>query len=197
MIVLNQYYSKWQLIPKPARSFLLKGLALLIIWKFVYLAFLLPSRVLDEPLTYSVGVATTYTLNFLSGTHAFTTKPVINTSEFEGTITTEPAMAIFFNNNRTLAIADPCNGLELFVLFAGFIICFPARAFRKITFISGGILLIWIVNILRCAGLVYIYLYNPKYTHFSHHYAFKFLVYGFIFCLWMLFTKKLIHGKNS
>lgn len=197
MITVNQYYQKWQLIPRPARLFLLKGLALLILWKTLYLAFLAPARLLDEPLTHSVGIATAYTLNLFSGTDGFTTKSEINRVETEGIITYDPVMAVYLHNRPTLSIADPCNALELFVLFAGFIICLPAKASRKIGFISAGLLLIWVINVLRCVGLIEIYLYNPKYTHFSHHYAFKFIVYGFIFLLWMLFTKKLINDKGN
>jgi len=197
MIAINQYYQKWQLIPRPARLFLLKGLVLLILWKSIYLAFLLPTRLLDKPLTNSVGTATAYTLNLFSNTHAFTSKNAINRTELEGIVTNDPVMTVYLNNKPTLSIADPCNALELFVLFAGFIICLPAKASRKIAFISTGLILIWIINVLRCVGLIEIFLYNPKYTHFSHHYTFKFIVYGFIFLLWMLFTKKLINDKSN
>lgn len=197
MITVNQYYQKWQLVPRPARLFLLKGLALLILWKTLYLAFLAPTRLLDAPLTNSVGIATAYTLNLISGTDSFTARSEVNRTETEGIPINDPVMAVYLHDRPTLSIADPCNALELFILFAGFILCLPAKASRKIAFISTGLILIWIINVLRCVGLIEIYLYNPKYTHFSHHYAFKFIVYGFIFLLWMLFTKKLINVKSN
>jgi len=197
MIAVNQYYQKWQLIPRPARLFLLRGLILLLLWKTLYLAFLAPTRLLDAPLTNSVGIATAYTLNLFSSTNGFTARNEISQTETEGIVANDPVMAVYLHNKPTLSIADPCNGLELLVLFAGFIICLPAKTSRKLAFISAGLILIWIINVLRCVGLIEIYLYNPKYTHFSHHYAFKFIVYGFIFLLWMLFTKKLVNDKSN
>jgi len=78
---------------------------------------------------------------------------------------------------------------SLLVLYGGLILCLPASRRRKLTYIIGGIIGIEILNVLRCAGLVLVYLHKPEWLDFSHHYLFTFVVYAFIFWLWYLFSR--------
>jgi exosortase/archaeosortase family protein len=185
-------FHKWKQVPKPVNAFLLKGLLVFIIWKSLYLFFFLPGRILDAPLTYAVGAGTTRMLNFMTNSQIFSAKNGMN-EFFEGNkrVRIEYTVVIEANHEKALAIADVCNGLELMVLYLGFIICFPSGISRKLIFAFTGIALIYLFNVLRCSSLILIYLHYPSYLDFSHHYLFKFLVYGFIFLLWHGFTQKL------
>ena len=102
-----------------------------------------------------------------------------------------PADNIYFHNDEVVAIEDTCNALELIVLYIGFIIALPARLRRKVTFILGGIIFIYIINVLRCAVVTYAILYYPSHADFAHHYVFTFAVYGAIIALWLVFANKL------
>ncbi|HWJ25483.1 MAG TPA: exosortase/archaeosortase family protein [Flavisolibacter sp.] len=195
MIVLNRYYSKWQALPEMIRAFILKGLLLLIIWKSLYLFLFLPHRLLDKPLTNSIAIVTTFTLNLLSSDRSYSTVPAINHYIEDGQPKLQDAMVIYHKGKRSLSIADPCNGLELLVLYIGFIICLPAKRLRKAVFIISGFVIIWILNVLRCAGLSYLFDNNPDLGDFAHHYLFKFIVYSCIFCIWLLYSKKLFYAK--
>ncbi|HMH20227.1 MAG TPA: archaeosortase/exosortase family protein [Puia sp.] len=183
---------KWKQIPGPVKSFLLKSVILFIAWKIVYLTLLLPSRVLDQPLTAAVGISTGKTLNLISHTKDYSAGSGVNWKEGEpGTKpVTEMATIVYFQNERILSVADVCNGLELMVLYAGFIICLPSGVRRKMAFISGGLALIFLVNILRCSALALIYRHYHEYTDLFHHYVFTLLIYGLIFWLWFLFSKR-------
>lgn len=177
-------------IPPAVRSFLIKGILLFVAWKLIYLIFLVPSRILDKPLTDFTGIQTAKTLNLITHSSGYTTKAEIDEYDAGGIIQRQPLMSIYFNGEKALSIADACNALELFVLYAGFIICFPSGFKRKILFIIGGIIFIYFVNILRCTGLTWIFIYYPEYGDFSHHYLFTFIVYICIFLLWYWFSKK-------
>jgi exosortase/archaeosortase family protein len=188
VITLRQGFQR---IPKPVRLFLLKGILLFTAWKLLYLLLLLPGRILDRPLTHLIGVSTAKTLNFFSRSSDYSATPEIHNDPMEdGSTRPEPVMQLYHHQERTLAIADVCNGLELMVLYAALILCLPASRSRKITFIAGGLLLIFLVNVIRCAALVQVYLHIPEYVNFSHHYLFTFLVYALIFWLWYLFSKR-------
>jgi exosortase family protein XrtF len=178
-------------IPRSVTLFFIKALVLFIIWKAVYLSFLLPKRILDEPLTNSVGVATTRLLNLFSGVDQYSTKQGIGSIEVDGKEQPVSQMDIYKNNEKTLGIADVCNGLELLVLYVGFIICFPSPVSRKLLFAAIGFALIYLLNLFRCAALVMIFIHYREYLDFSHHFAFTFIVYAFIFLLWYIFTKNL------
>lgn len=185
-------------IPRTVVVFFSKAFLLFVLWKGVYLYLLLPTRILDAPLTHSVSVVTTKVLNIISSTKPFSVKPGFANLNIDGTDRIIPQMDIFVNSDKTLGIADVCNGLELFVLFAGFLICFPATVSRKLIFLVIGFFSIYVLNIIRCAALVLISMYYDDYLDFSHHFLFTFIVYGFMFLLWYIFTKNSsIHAIQS
>ncbi|HET6253219.1 MAG TPA: hypothetical protein VFE32_04070 [Puia sp.] len=175
-------------IPKPVIEFLLKATFLFVAWKAVYLLFLLPGRVLDKPLTYIIGKGAAATLTLLNPSGGFNAVSAVHPKGF-GNEGLEPVMAIRSGQTGLLDIADVCNGLELLVLYAGLILCLPANRNRKLLYIVGGIIGIEMLNVLRCASLVLVYLHKPQWLDFSHHYLFTFVVYAFIFWLWYLFTR--------
>jgi len=78
MMVLKRYYHKLDQIPYAVRTFLLKGLLLFVAWKLIYLLFLLPSRVLDRPLTRFTAISAAKTLNYFSHSSGYTTQDEID-----------------------------------------------------------------------------------------------------------------------
>src|ERR1700761_1611109 len=170
-------------IRRPVKLFLLRAAVLFVAWKALYLLFLLPNRVLDQPLTYAISKASVAVLNVINPSNGYVTIPAVHpkgNGKGEGPIVWEPVMDIRSRAERVLSVADACNGLEVMVLYAGLILCLPAGARRKWVFILSGMLLIEVLNVIRCAGLVLIYLHRPEYVDFSHHYLFSFLVYACI-----------------
>jgi len=186
---------KWHGIPKPVKAFLLKATVLFVVWKAVYLLLLLPGRVLDKPLTFLIGKGTAASLNVIRRPDEYSAVPTTqpNFPEDDALV---PVMAIRSGRQTVLSIADRCNGLELLVLYAGLILCLPAARKRQGVYILGGVLLIEILNVIRCVGLALIFLHRPQYLDFSHHYLFTFVVYAFIFGLWWLFSKDLEFAKK-
>jgi exosortase/archaeosortase family protein len=186
---------KWKQVPGPVKLFVLKAVILFVAWKALYLLVLLPGRVLDKPLTYFIGVGTTRTLNAVSS-GGFWTVAGENPKKEGDTWVEEPVMHINLYRQRVLSISDVCNGLEVMVLYAGLIFCLPATFKRKIGFILCGVVLIEVLNVIRCVALAEIFLKHPEYLDFSHHYLFTFLVYAFIFWLWFLFSRNLDFTKK-
>jgi len=196
-MIITTYLHKWKQVPKPVKQFLLRGIGILILWKFIYLYFLLPGRVIDAPLSYNVCISTSNTLNLLTGSTAYSTRTETVLTKHDGVSDYKDETQIYLHNHKIITIIDDCNGLEIFVLYAGFIICLPAKLSRKIIFIIGGVLLLHLLNILRCAALTLIYTYHPAYANFSHHYVFTTVIYAFIFWLWFIFSKKLVINEKK
>ena len=180
---------KWNQIPRAVRQFLLKGAIILVLWKVIYFSFLLPGRVLDAPLTTAVGIVTTQTLNLITRSSDYSAKSELGRmDDIDLNPVSVPQESVYFKSRKIVGIYDGCNGLELMMLYAGFIICLPALISRKLVFIIGGIIMIFIVNVLRCVGVAYLLLYYPKQADFAHHYIFAFIVYAFIIALWLWFA---------
>ena len=191
------YLSKWNKVPAGIKKFILSAISILVIWKVLYLFILLPTRVLDKPLSTLVAKGSVIILNLCSGTHDYSARNEIGDVPSEHGPVKMPLSNIYFKQTNVVSIEDGCNGLELFVLYGGFIVCLPASRQRKWFFIPTGILLIFLLNTARCAALSHIHIYYPKYIDFAHHYVFTFLVYGFIIGLWLLFTKNLTIANDE
>lgn len=183
-------------IPLPIRLFLGKALLLFIGWKLLYGLVLFDSKVLDHPLTINVAESSTYVLNNLTTMSGFYTEREYFSDIFEGELVEIESSSIYHNDFKVLYIADVCNGLELIVLYIGFILCMPSSFWRKSRYIILGILIIHLVNILRCVGLIYLREYYQLYFEFAHKYLFKLMVYSATFVMWIVFSRK-IHLKNE
>ncbi|MDB5112185.1 MAG: hypothetical protein JWR67_3299 [Mucilaginibacter sp.] len=195
-MVLDTYLTKWDQIPAAVKQFLLKGVILLIAWKVVYLFFLSPTGFLDKPLTITVCTQTVKSLNWVTNSGNYSSKSEVIDRVVDAKSTRIYQEAIYFRQRKVVTIEDACNGLELFVLYAGFIICLPALLSRKLIFIIAGILIIHLVNLFRCAGITYITLYYLPHADFAHHYVFFIIVYACIIALWLGFSNKLSLKNN-
>jgi exosortase family protein XrtF len=96
-----------------------------------------------------------------------------------------------------VCIGTGCSGLELFLLFFGFIFLMKGRLKDKLWFVPLGFLGILILNIIRIVALTMIYYYKPQYLDFNHKYTFLIIVYGAIFGLWVLWINKFANTKET
>ena len=170
--------------PRIIIVFFVKAAILFIIWKMLYILWLRPQGILDAPLTNAVGVSTVGVLNLFAEDSRF--KPVRSfpAAGLEEDAGPGGVVDIYRDKENTLSIASACNGLEIMMLYAGFLFCFPAPAARRWTFLGIGLALIFLLNIIRCALLVWIFLRYRQYLDFSHHFLFTFIVYICVFLLW-------------
>ena len=88
-------------------------------------------------------------------------------------------------------IGGPCNGLTLMFLFAIFVIAYPGNPKAKLWYLPSGILIVYLINVIRIVALAMIAYYAPEYLHFNHTYTFTFIAYSAVFGLWMLWVKKI------
>jgi exosortase family protein XrtF len=188
-MIAGTYQDKWHKVPLSVRRFILRAAIVLVVWKLLYLLFLLPARTLDRPLSHAVAHGATAMLNRITGTRDYWALSERGNVITDDGPTNMPLDDIYFRGKNIVSVEDGCNGLELFVLYTGFILCMPATWRRKLYFTLGGIVLIYIVNIIRCAGIAYMTIYYPKQAGFAHHYVFTFIVYGIIIGLWILFAR--------
>lgn len=159
--------------------FILKALGLYFIWYLLYDNWLLKDGWVDNFLIDHL-VNSTYFALELIGYTAFTY-----------------ADAVGVDGTHGVLIGAPCNGLELFALFSGFIILFPGKLIHKLIYIPIGLLIIHLLNIIRLVGLALVVVYSPDSLAFNHKYTFTIMVYGVIFLLWVVWIKKFATPKYN
>ncbi|WP_375418551.1 exosortase X [uncultured Hymenobacter sp.] len=158
------------------RRFVLVAAALLLVWFFGYEQTLAVDGRFDRLLCGQIagsGAAALRLLGFSAA--AYPPQPQL----------------LYLGGRAAVHVGPACNGLVLYCLFAGFVIAYPGPAARKLWYIPVGVGLIYLLNVLRVAGLALNQHYAPGTLDFNHHYTFSFVVYAAIFGLWMLWARRL------
>lgn len=164
-------------IPANVLRFLVRALLLVVAWELLYNFLLKPSGIPDNQLTRLVQVGAIKMLSWFY------------------TNVGEDGSAIILDGKKAVSIARQCNGLELIVLYLGFIICLPSAFKRMLIFSVVGLTVIYILNVIRTALLAAMYHHDHSLTNFAHHYVFKIIIYAVVFLGWMLYMKQ--NKKNE
>lgn len=167
-------------LPSAVKKFLLRSLLIFLIWKLLYHLILFPVRIPDKQLT-NVTTYLTQQLLFINYPKATVT--------IESKDVPLPRNIIYLNNKKVVGIADGCNGLELYVLYVGFLIAFSGSFKKVMQYAILGTLIIFVLNTFRSYAITLLNIYGSSLTEVAHHYFFKLLIYGIMFLLWMRFTK--------
>jgi len=177
---ITEIKATWHTIPSEVQRFLKRALAIFIVWKLIYHLFLFNGRVIDKPLTdWSTIGAEKIMQVFYPGSRLMVKE--------ECTYPTEtPTELVCFdfivlNGKKIVGVADPCNALELYILYIGFLMSFPSSLKRVFAFSVIGIVVIYLSNIIRLATLAAMNMHCINAVDMAHHYVFKMLVYAIIF----------------
>lgn len=193
---VQEIKTTWQSIPPDLKSFLKRALLIFIVWKLMYHLFLFNGRVIDKPLTDFSAKSTVCVMQLFYPQSSFIIRELhAEDPEMPGELTY--GEHIFKDGQRVIGIGDPCNALELYILFMGFIFAFPGSRMRKLFFIITGLLAIYISNIIRLYALSFMNMHRVNGVGMAHHYIFKLIVYAIIFGLWMAYAGKIQYEKNS
>lgn len=196
MSPLTELKSTWQSIPQEVQRFLKRALVIFIIWKLIYHLFLFNGRVIDKPLTdWSTKGAEKVMQVFYPSSKLMLKEEYNTIPELNNEIACSDYL--FMNGNKIVGVADGCNALELYVLYIGFLLSFPASLKRVLVFSCVGIVVIYLANIIRLAALASMNMHWVNAVDMAHHYLFKVIVYAIIFGLWVLFTKNQIRNEKN
>lgn len=108
--------------------------------------------------------------------------------------------AYIASGNFQLKIARGCEGIEGVIIIFAAILAFPAGIRSKIFGLTGGILILYGLNLFRIAGLYYTLKYKPIWFDLMHVYVGQTIIIfmAFIyFIAWLNFLQVEANGKNS
>jgi exosortase/archaeosortase family protein len=174
-MIIDQIKQEYRQIPGPVKIFLIRAAIILISWNLLYSAYLKPANIPDQQLT---NITVNATRTFLS---IFYNNTAVIQDPYKPLIT--------IGNHKIIGVAPNCNGLELMVLYAGFIFCFPTSNKRMLKFLFFGLIAIFILNVLRCSAIAWLNINYKHWVDFGHKIAFKVMMYSLIFYIWVLYTK--------
>jgi exosortase family protein XrtF len=168
--------------------FLTKALLLYVTWNILYDEWIRPHTAVEEKMTVSLA---SLTGNLLSvwGFSADVRNAYSNKGGFA-------YAEVLVDNAPGILIGNPCNGLSLIILFAGFIIAYPGSWKVKTGYILVGSLLIYAINLIRIQILVFNFLYSEQSFDFNHKYTYTMAVYLCIFMLWLLWANRFSNRRS-
>ncbi len=176
--MIQQQMKKIQeVLPANIRKFFIRAVILVVGWNLLYHLLLKPALFPDRQLTDLIVWGTVKVLSI-----------------FHNDVT-NVGQNIYLYGVRSVNIDHQCNGLELIVLYIGFILCLPTNFRKMFSFAIVGIAVICFLNMLRCGALAWMFLNMRSVADFAHHYAFKLVIYAVVFYGWVLYTRKNVSTK--
>ncbi len=97
----------------------------------------------------------------------------------------------FYFEYGYIDIIRSCSGLKQFYQIFFLLLIFPGNWKPKVWYIPLGMIILYLVNIMRIIILAYVLKYFPEYWHFSHDWILRPFFYVVIFYLWITYVKKL------
>ena len=154
----------------PYSRFLLIGAGTALLWWLVYEQFIGPDGRLDAALSVNVARGAAWGLRAVG---------------FAAATAAGGPTVVTMAGQPAVSVGAACNGLVLYVLFAGFVLAYPGSVRRKAWFIPFGIGVVYLLNVARVAALALNHTYSYHTLDFNHHYTFTFVAYAAILSLWL------------
>lgn len=98
---------------------------------------------------------------------------------------------IRFSNDVTISVVWGCSAVKQGLLFTLIMLLSRGSCLHKLWFIPLGWLMVYLFNIMRIAIIALLIHHHPSWFEFLHTYLFKYLFYGMIFALWVVWTERL------
>lgn len=107
------------------------------------------------------------------------------------TVSMPLANAIAFDSGSAVQIVWSCTGIKQSFIWLCILLATAGGWKQKLWYIPLGWLCIYLFNLLRIYLIVCLVEFHPDWFHFLHEYLFKYLFYGMLFVLWVLFVEKI------
>lgn len=189
--MIRSFLQSVRSIPVEVRYFLSRVVVLFVVWKAVYIFLLIPNEMPDAWLVRQLGEYSAKTMSVFYGGDNFEARHTRKLKTYGNEQVWVTHSYIYpKGKNAVLGIYQACNGLELMVLTAGFMLCFKGSWTKKSLFIIAGVLGLFVLNVLRCAMLGIVNIEFPKHFDFAHKYIFSIVIYAYTFLIWVWYVAK-------
>lgn len=97
---------------------------------------------------------------------------------------------------KSIEIVWSCTGIKQMIFFFLLILCYPKSSLHKLWYIPAGLVLVFLLNVLRITYIVY--LCDADITRFEHlHEVSKYIFYGIMFLMWMLWDWRIVPDRGN
>lgn len=129
-----------------------------------------------DPYTRSVAVQTEFLLNMISYPTTTADLPA------------SKSILLLVNQIPATRIVEGCNAISVMILFSAFVFAFYSGR-KTWLFVGGGVILLFILNLMRIVILNVVVVDWPQYTKAAHDYFFPAVIYGGVVLLWLIWIQ--------
>lgn len=94
----------------------------------------------------------------------------------------------YVKNEYPTRMVEGCNAVSVMILFVAFVFAFY-KGKKTFFFVLIGLVLLYIMNVLRIVGLNLVVLDYKEYSKMTHDYIFPAVIYGTVVILWLIWIK--------
>lgn len=103
----------------------------------------------------------------------------------------EPNNIITYANGVAVKIVWACSGFKQAYIFTVIIAFYYGPWLKKLWYIPAGLVIVYLYNIFRIVAIIALIENNPKNFALLHEGVFKYIYYGVIFLMWVLWEEKI------
>ena len=164
---------------KPALRFLLVFIAVYIAGNVVYGLYVEWYKPLPDPITIWATSQSAFLLSTISD-------PVTAVVSAKG-----PFVLLTRNDKTILSVFEGCNGLNVMIVFASFVVAFGGKTRSIFLFILSGVVLLHLANLIRLILLYQTAVNKPAWFYYFHKYLFTAILYVVAFGLWYFWIERI------
>ncbi|SIQ66907.1 exosortase family protein XrtF [Chryseobacterium sp. RU37D] len=94
----------------------------------------------------------------------------------------------YVKNEYPTRMVEGCNAISVMILFLAFVFAFY-KGKKTFVFALMGLVLLYVMNVLRIIGLNIVMMDHKQYGIISHDYIFPAVIYGTVVVLWLVWIK--------
>jgi exosortase family protein XrtF len=163
---------------KPALLFLLKYVVVYVVLNSLYALLVSVYNPAPDPVTIAVSNQTAFILEaFYSNV----------TTEVSGNY---PSVPLALGGKQIVDVYEGCNSINVMIVFIAFIVAFKGPLKASLAFLLIGLVIIYLVNLLRVSALFYVAINFPASMYFFHKFVFTGGIYAIVFALWYVWIVK-------
>ncbi|PIF43480.1 exosortase family protein XrtF [Chryseobacterium sp. 52] len=94
----------------------------------------------------------------------------------------------YVKKNYATRMVEGCNAVSVMILFIAFVFAFY-KGSKTFVFALAGLVLLYIMNLLRIVGFNVVITDHPEYGKMFHDFIFPAVIYGTVVVLWLVWIK--------
>jgi exosortase/archaeosortase family protein len=103
----------------------------------------------------------------------------------------------YAGENTGVRVVWACSGLKQAYILLCIILFYRGPFIKKLWYIPPGVFILFCYNVLRIVLITAMVKNHSEWFHFLHEYFFKYLYYGIIFLMWVIWEEKIAKPEKT